>query len=461
MSLQHLRPEVATLKRLLEEFVEEKCIPAEKIYEEHMKKLHGPDRWKMSAVPECIGKLKDEARRLGLWNLFLPVHKHPLPESLRHLGPSISLSVREYGVLCEVMGRSFLASEACNCSAPDTGNMEVLLQFGNKVHEKYLKALLEGSIRSAFLMTEPDVASSDATNISAKLTKIVCTDRHGKKIVRYKLNGRKWWSTGAMDPRCAVAIVMARMDYSHPSCRDLSEVSTMPSRNDKDHRSHTMVVVPMKTKGVRCVRPLTVFGYDDAPHGHAEVVLDNVEVSAEAILLGEGKGFTIAQARLGPGRVHHCMRAVGLAARCYELMLRRSTKRVTFGKPLYCHGGCQEMIADSAADVNMARLMTLCCADTIDSVGPNRARDQIAMIKFAVPEIACRVADRAVQVFGGAGVSDDFPLARALAGFRTLRIADGPDAVHKRTLAKLEIKRSQKMRKVRELCRATTKNSRL
>lgn len=452
--LQHLSNGAETIRTKLEDFVNNSCIPAESEYEDHIDQFHGQDRWKAPAVPPCMDRLKREAREIGLWNLFLP-NKHPLPENLRHLGPSIpNLSVREYGVLCEIMGRSALAPEACNCSAPDTGNMEVLLQFGSPSQQhKWLGPLLDGRIRSAFLMTEPDVASSDATNIECQLTKIIDGSNNNgngpqQQRVKYVLNGKKWWSTGAMDPRCKVAIVLARMDYSHPSCRAAAAENSLksgkPVESSKHHGGHTMVVIPMDAPGVKLVRPLTVFGYDDAPHGHAEVALEDVELASDAILLGEGRGFTIAQARLGPGRVHHCMRAVGLAARCYELMLERSMSRQTFGKFLCEHGSCQEMIADSATDVNMARLMTLSCAAAIDAVGANMARDKIAMIKFAVPELTSRVVDRAVQVHGGAGVCSDFPLARALAGLRTLRIADGPDIVHKRTVALLEIKRMAK-----------------
>jgi len=298
--------------------------------------------------------------------------------------------------------------------------------------------LLEGKIRSAFLMTEPDVASSDATNIETRLTKMIVVE-NGIKKTKYILNGKKWWSTGAMDPRCSVALVLARMDYSHPSVSSQSDGESPTGA----HGVHTVVVVPMEK--IQMVRALTVFGYDDAPHGHAEVKMENIELDESCLVLGEGKGFEIAQSRLGPGRIHHCMRAVGLAARCYELMLKRSMERETFGKRLCQHGGCQEMIADSRADLEAARLLTLSCASAIDNLGANKARDQIAMIKYAVPELAFRIIDRAVQVHGGAGVSQDFPLARALAGMRTLRIADGPDAVHKRTVAKIEIRRASKM----------------
>mmetsp|Transcript_16592 Transcript_16592/g.33373 ORF Transcript_16592/g.33373 Transcript_16592/m.33373 type:complete len:447 (+) Transcript_16592:223-1563(+) len=440
MSLHALSPTASALKTKLESFVNTRCIPAEKIYDEHISKFAGGDRWTTPAVPPIIEELKKEAQQLGFWNLFLP---HPLPNHLVSsnnnsikISPSIYLSNREYGILCEVMGRSSLAPEACNCSAPDTGNMEVLLKHGTTEQQaQYLLPLLQGNIRSTFLMTEPDVASSDARNLETKLTKIVGSDGG----IRYVLNGKKWWSTGAMDPRCKVALVVCKMDYSHPSC-------AAEQRNAKQQqRGHqTIVIVPMSHPGIKCVRALTVFGSDDAPHGHAEVSLNNIDLDETAVILGEGRGFEIAQSRLGPGRIHHCMRAIGLAARCYELMLERTMQRQTFGKFLHEHGSCREMIADSRSDLEAARLLTLACADDIDQLGAKGARDKIAMIKVAVPEYTSRVVDRAVQIFGGAGVSSDFPLARALVGLRTLRIADGPDAVHKVTLAKLELRKAKK-----------------
>jgi len=349
--------------------------------------------------------------------------------------PTRYLTNREYGILCEIMGKSFLAPEACNCSAPDTGNMEVLLKHGTIEQQKtYLPHLLNGETRSAFLMTEPDVASSDATNIETKLTKIY-VEKGNSKEVKYILNGKKWWSTGAMDPRCKVVLVLARMDYSTSDASNTTKSS--------QHGAHTVVVLPMSK--VKLVRPLTVFGYDDAPHGHAEVALEGIELDKSNLILGEGKGFEIAQSRLGPGRIHHCMRAVGLAARCYELMIERSLCRETFGKLLWEHGGCQEAIADSRIDIEAARLLTLSCAAAIDDHGAVKARDKIAMIKVAVPNLALKVIDRAIQVHGGAGVCGDYPLARALAGMRTLRIADGPDEVHKRTIALIEIKKAKKL----------------
>ena len=290
------------MKEKLEKFVDERCIPAEIDYERHVEQFSGADRWSPEAVPPVIERLKSEARELGFWNLFLP---HPVPGHLLagdddesgSMSPSMYLSNREYGILCEVMGRSSLAPEACNCSAPDTGNMEVLLKHGTKSQQSaYLKSLLQGKIRSAFLMTEPDVASSDARNLETKLTKIV--GEGGR--VKYVLNGKKWWSTGAMDPRCKVALVVAKMDYSHPSC------SSEGTKEQPKRGYQTVVIVPMTHPGVKCVRPLTVFGYDDAPHGHAEVCLENVVLDESAVVLGEGRGFEISQSRLGPGRIHHC-----------------------------------------------------------------------------------------------------------------------------------------------------------
>lgn len=451
MSLQSLSPTAASLKSKLEQFVNQRCIPAEKEYENHISQFAGQDRWSDKAVPPIMDLLKREAQELGFWNLFLP---HRLPHHLIraaaaaassnnsnsdgriNISPSMYLTNREYGILCEVMGRSSLAPEACNCSAPDTGNMEVLLKHGTPDQQlRYLLPLLQGKIRSTFLMTEPDVASSDARNLETTLTKIV-DNTTGK--VRYILNGKKWWSTGAMDPRCKVALIVCKMNYSNTS-RDAATAA-----KSKRGGNQTVVIVPMSHPGIKCIRPLTVFGYDDAPHGHAEVWLNNIELDETAVILGEGRGFEIAQSRLGPGRIHHCMRAIGLAARCYELMLERTMQRKTFGKFLYEHGSCQELIADSRSDLEAARLLTLACADDIDNLGAKGARDKIAMIKVAVPELTSRVVDRAVQVFGGAGVSSDFPLARALVGLRTLRIADGPDAVHKVTLAKLELKKAKK-----------------
>ena len=430
-SLEYLRPEVAALKRTVDLFVENECIPAERELEAFMEHRHGKDRW--TAIPPCLDRLKARAKQLGLWNLFLPQHlidKLPDPS----LGPCTPLTYREYGIICESLGRCpELAPQACNCSAPDTGNMEVLLEFGTpQQKQKYLLPLLRGEIRSCFLMTEPAVASSDPTNLETALEKHV----NGGGNVEYLLRGRKWWSTGAMDPRCRLALVVARMHTSDSS-------STATSK----HGAHTIVAVPMPHPQVILERSLTVMGYDDAPFGHAQVLLDNVKLTPEDLILGEGSGFRVSQARLGPGRIHHCMRAIGMATRCYELMIQRSMERRAFGKPLWQHGGCQEQIADSVADLHAARLLTLSVAAAMDSVGAQQARDRIAVIKVAVPELCYRVVDRAVQVHGGAGLSQDFILAKALAGLRSLRIADGPDSVHRRTIALLEIKKEMNKRK--------------
>ena len=387
MSLQALSPKASALKERLERFVEDKCIPAEAEYDKHISKYSGSQRWTEQAVPPIVEKLKAEAKSLGFWNMFLP---HPLPDHLltsddaTTISPSFYMTNREYGVLAEVTGRSALAPEACNCNAPDTGNMEVLLKCGTKEQQmKYLKPLLRGEIRSTFLMTEPDVASSDARNLETRLTKIV--GKNGS--VKYILNGKKWWSTGAMDPRCKVALVVAKMDFSHPSC-------TPPPIDEKSKRGHqTIVIVPMPHPGLKCVRPLTVFGYDDAPHGHAEVHLENIELDEGSVVLGEGKGFEISQIRLGPGRIHHCMRAIGLAARCYELMLERTFQRKTFGKHLHQHGSVRDLISDSKSDLESARLLTLACAEEIDRLGAKNARDKIAMIKVVVPQVGALLED--------------------------------------------------------------------
>mmetsp|Transcript_13761 Transcript_13761/g.22772 ORF Transcript_13761/g.22772 Transcript_13761/m.22772 type:complete len:436 (-) Transcript_13761:1074-2381(-) len=432
MSLLRLSPEIQALKAKLDKFVIEKCQPAEVEYELHMTNRVGRDRWTMDAIPPCINRLKAEARALGLWNLFIPPYLLP---HVPCLPPSTVLSYREYGILCESMGKSFLAPEACNCGAPDTGNMEVLMHFGTKQQkERYLVPLLQGTIRSAFLMTEPEVASSDATNIETTLTKM--EGPNGE--VSYVLNGSKWWSTGAMDPRCRVALVLARMDYSQ--CKSAQNHS-----QNSSHGAHTVVLVDMKD--VEMVRPLTVMGYDDAPHGHAQIKLTNIRVTPHDLIIGEGSGFAVAQARLGPGRIHHCMRAIGMAERCYDLMLERSLSRKTFGKYLAEHGGAQEVIADSASDIEAARLLTLSCAEQMDLYGARTARGKIAGIKVTVPKLTLRVVDRAVQMFGGAGVDGALPLARILVGLRTLRIADGPDAVHQRTVAKIELKKAAKRMK--------------
>lgn len=448
-SLTYLRPEVARLKERLDEFIESKVIPAEAEYHDHMKHRHEDgterhnNRWCMDAIPPCLSRLQAGAKELGFWNLFLPPRllqeTHWDPSILGQVGPnnllcpSVTLTYREYGILAESMGRSIeLGSMACNCSAPDTGNMEVLLEFGTKAQQRqYLKPLLEGKIRSTFLMTEPDVASSDPTNLETELI-------HHRKNSSYTLKGRKWWSTGAMDPRCRIGICVAKIVED-----DENASTTADNEDDNLHGQHTIVLVPLPHPNVKLIRPLKVFGYDDAPFGHAEVGLENVPLSQEHLIGGLGSGFKVSQARLGPGRIHHCMRSIGLAQRCYELMLQRSTERKTFGKYLCQHGSLQQDIAESFNDLNQARLLTLDCAHRMDNspTGPRGARQFISGIKVAVPALCSNVIDRALQVHGGLGVCQDTILASSWAGMRTLRIADGPDEVHRRSVARMEIKK--------------------
>ncbi len=352
---------------------------------------------------QLIEELKAKARAEGLWNLFLP-------DSERGAG----LSNQDYAPIAEIMGRTPWASEVFNCSAPDTGNMEVLVRYGTPEHQqRWLEPLLEGRIRSAFAMTEPAVASSDATNIQASIV------RDGDE---YVLNGRKWWTSGAGDPRCAVYIFMGKTDPAAPS-----------------HSQQSMILVPADAPGVKVLRPLTVFGYDDAPHGHMEVAFDDVRVPAGNILLGEGRGFEIAQGRLGPGRIHHCMRLVGLAERALELMCERTAQRVAFGKPLASQTVTQERIAEARCQIDMARLLTLKAAWMMDVAGNKTAKSEIAMIKVVAPGMACRVIDWAMQAFGAMGMSEDAPLAYFYTVARTLRFADGPDEVHRNSIAKIEL----------------------
>jgi acyl-CoA dehydrogenase len=388
----------ATLATGIRKFLEDKIYPAEPIFAQQLN--DAPTRWSTPAIME---ELKTAAKAAGLWNLWLPDSE---------LGAR--LSNVEYAPLSELMGRSPIASEVFNCSAPDTGNMEVLVRYGTPAQQdRWLKPLLAGEIRSCFAMTEPGVASSDATNIECQIR------RDGD---HYVINGRKWWTSGAMDPRCAVAILMGKTDTSAPK-----------------HLQQSMILVPMNVPGVEVVRPLTVFGYDDAPHGHAEVVFHNVKVPADSILLGEGRGFEIAQGRLGPGRIHHCMRSIGVAERMLELMCKRATSRVAFGKTLAEQGTVRLAIAQSRIEIDQARLLVMEAARAIDVGGAKGARKQIAMIKVVAPNMTLAVIDRAIQIHGAAGVCQDFPLARAWASMRTLRLADGPDEVHLESIAKQEL----------------------
>ena len=394
---------VQELIRKLNVFMEDNIYPNESLYEQQLNEQES--RW--NAIPPIMEELKRKAKDAKLWNLFLPVSEY-----------GAGLSNVDYAPLCEIMGRSMIAPEIFNCNAPDTGNMEVLARYGTDQQKSdWLQPLLEGEIRSCFSMTEPDVASSDATNIEARI------ERQGTE---YVINGRKWWSSGAGDPRCRIAIVMGKTDPA-------------ASR----HEQQSMILVPLDTPGVKIERMLPVFGYDHAPHGHAEITYDNVRVPAENMIWGEGKGFAIAQGRLGPGRIHHCLRLIGAAERALEELCKRVQNRVAFGKPLSNQGVIREWIADSRIEIEQARLLTLKAAHMMDTAGNKAAKTEIAMIKVVAPSMALKVIDRAIQAFGAAGVSEDVPLAALWANARTLRLADGPDEVHRAQIAKLELKKYQ------------------
>ncbi|MDX6381456.1 MAG: acyl-CoA dehydrogenase [Rubrobacteraceae bacterium] len=394
---------VQELREELMQFMDEHVYPNEKTYHEQLNAAES--RW---TVPPIMEELKEKAKTQDLWNLFLP--DSDLGTGLTNL---------EYAPLCEIMGRSPIAPEVFNCSAPDTGNMEVLTRYGTPdQQDKWLKPLLAGEIRSCFCMTEPDVASSDATNIQGRI------ERDGDE---YVINGRKWWSSGAPDPRCKISIFMGKTDLEA-----------------KRHEQQSMILVPLDTPGVEIERTIPVFGYDDVPHSNGEISFKDVRVPVENIIWEEGKGFAIAQGRLGPGRIHHCMRLIGVAERTIELMCERVKAREAFGKPLAEQGVIMEWIADSRMEIEQSRLLTLKAAHMMDTVGNKKARSEIAQIKVVAPNVTLRVLDRAIQAFGGAGVSDDFPLASFWAASRTLRLADGPDEVHRVAIAKQELKKERK-----------------
>ena len=396
-------PRCQELRSKLLAFMDEHIYPNETAFKEEVDR-NGRERGDRWIPTELIERLKPLAREQGLWNLFLP-RSVRAPEGLSNL---------DYAPLCEIMGRVVWAPEVFNCSAPDTGNMETIERYGTEEHKRsWLEPLLRGELRSAFAMTEPGVASSDATNIETRI------ERSGGE---YVINGRKWWISGAGDPRCAIYILMGKTD---------SEAAR--------HAQQSMILVPANTPGITVTRPLPVFGYDDAPHGHCEIVFDNVRVPASNLLLGEGRGFEIAQGRLGPGRIHHCMRAIGVAERALELMCKRLNARVAFGRKISEQGVWRERIAESRIQIDTARLLTLKAAAMMDTVGNKGAQAEIAMIKVLAPNVAQQVLDWAIQAHGAAGVSDDFPLASQWAGNRTLRLADGPDEVHRNAIAKLEL----------------------
>jgi acyl-CoA dehydrogenase len=395
-----ITPRASDLAARVARFMEEHVYPNERLF--HQQIADG-DRWQ--AVP-IVEEIKPKAKKAGLWNLFLPESEY-----------GAGLTNEEYAPLCEIMGRvPAFGPEVFNCSAPDTGNMEVLVRYGNEAQRKqWLEPLLAGEIRSCFAMTEPAVASSDATNIQSSIV------RDGDE---YVLNGKKWYISGAGDPRCRIAIFMGKTDP-----------------NAERHRQQSMILVPMDTPGITVTRMMGVFGYDDAPHGHAEMVFKDVRVPASNMLLGEGRGFEIAQGRLGPGRIHHCMRLIGMAERALEAMCRRATSRVAFGRTLAEQGTIRADIANSRMEIDQARLLTMNAARMMDTAGNKVARAEIAMIKVVAPNMALRVIDRAIQAHGAAGVSDDFFLAKAWAHARTIRLADGPDEVHRDAIAKLELKK--------------------
>ena len=392
-------PKVQDLRAQLLAFMDEHIYPNEALFRQQVAE---GDRWEH---PPILEQLKPKARAQGLWNLFLPSSQY-----------GAGLTNLEYAPLCEIMGRSPMASEVFNCSAPDTGNMEVLVRYGtDEQQERWLKPLLAGEIRSCFSMTEPDVASSDATNIRSRI------ERDGD---HYVVNGRKWWSSGAGDRRCKISIFMGKTDPDAPK-----------------HKQQAMILVPLDTPGVKIERLLPVFGYDHAPHGHAQITFENVRVPASNMLLGEGRGFEIAQGRLGPGRIHHCMRSIGIAERALEAMCRRAKSRVAFGKTLAEHGALRKDIADSRMEIEQLRLLVFKAAYMMDTVGNKVARQEIAQIKVIAPNVALRVLDRAIQAHGAMGVCDDSFLAAAWASQRTLRLADGPDEVHREAIAKLELRK--------------------
>jgi acyl-CoA dehydrogenase len=394
---------VRDLQERINQFMDAHVYPAEPLYHKELEaNRRAGNPWQVTKVVE---DLKKKAKAADLWNLFLPHSEH-----------GAGLTNLEYAPLCEIMGRSHIAPEAFNCSAPDTGNMEVLARYATQAQQqRWLAPLLDGKIRSAFAMTEPNVASSDATNIESSI------QRDGDS---YVINGRKWWTSGAGDPRCEILIFMGK---------------TNPEAGR--HSQQSMILVPMKTPGVKVLRTLTVFGYDHAPHGHAEVEFENVRVPVENLLLGEGRGFEIAQGRLGPGRIHHCMRTIGVAERALELMCKRAQSRVAFGKKLSEQGVTLERIAEARIMIDQTRWLVLNAAYMMDTVGNRAAKAEIAMIKVAAPIMTLKVLDWAIQMHGGGGVSDDFPLAALWAGARTLRLADGPDEVHREQIGKLELSR--------------------